>query len=252
MQSRKKIRLIHTSDTHLGVDWRPEVAEDAFRAVVDSVAALQGDGLLIVGDVFDHARVPDRVLEFFLEQVARLECPVVVLPGNHDLYHQKSLYRRRPFQDSPSNFLLFTEEAGQTISLPDLTLDLWGRAMLQHTPEFRPLLGMPEAPAGRWQVALAHGHYHFAEDKDLRSSPIYPAEVAAAPCDYLALGHWERFVDVSQGSTKAFYSGSPLGASSDNHTVTVTVVELDPTLGVSARQATLDGVNATGQVAVIN
>ncbi len=242
---RKKVRLIHTSDTHLGADWRPEVAEDAFRAVVDSVAVLQGDGLLIVGDVFDHARVPERVLEFFLEQVARLEGPVVALPGNHDLYHQESLYRRQPFQDAPPNFFLFTEAEGQTISFPNLTLDLWGRAMLEHTPEFHPLVGMPAAAPERWLVALAHGHYHFAEDKDLRSSPIYPGEVAAAPCDYLALGHWERSVDVSQGRTKAYYSGSPLGASPDNQMVTVTVVELDPVHGISARQATSAGLIET-------
>lgn len=241
MAGRKRIRLVHTSDTHLGGGWRPEVAENAFRTVVDGVAALRGDALLIAGDVFDHARVPDRVLEFFLEQVARLECPAVVLPGNHDLYHRESLYRRPPFQDAPPNFFLFTEALGQTLRFPDLTLELWGRAMPQHTPEFRPLAGMPRAGDGRWLVALAHGHYHFAGDKDLRSSPIYPEEVAAAPCDYLALGHWERRVDVSQGDTKAYYSGSPLGAAPDAETVSVNVVELDPTGGVSARPARLAG-----------
>ena len=221
----------------MGGDWRPEVVEDAFRAVVDSVDALQGDGLLIVGDVFDHARVPDRVLELFLEQITRLDSPVVVLPGNHDLYNNKdSLYLRPPFREAPPNLFLFTEPEGQSISFSDLTLDLWGKAMPQHTPEFRPLVGMPEASENRWLIALAHGHFHFAEDKDLRSSPIYPGEVAAAPCDYLALGHWDRHIDVSQGDTRAVYSGSPLGASSDDSTVAVTVVELDPASGVSAQQ----------------
>ena len=128
MTDRKKIRLIHTSDTHLGGDWRPAVVEDAFRAVVDSVDAMQGDGLLIVGDVFDHARVPDRVLELFLEQIARLEIPVVVLPGNHDLYNNKdSLYLRQPFRKAPPNLFLFTEPEGESISFSDLTLDLWGK-----------------------------------------------------------------------------------------------------------------------------
>ena len=223
----------------MGGDWRPAVVEDAFRAVVDSVDAMQGDGLLIVGDVFDHARVPDRVLELFLEQIARLEIPVVVLPGNHDLYNNKdSLYLRQPFRKAPPNLFLFTEPEGESISFSDLTLDLWGKAMPQHTPEFRPLVGMPEASENRWLIALAHGHFHFADDKDLRSSPIYPGEVAAAPCDYLALGHWDRHIDVSQGDTRAVYSGSPLGASSDDNTVAVTVVELDPACGVSAQQRT--------------
>lgn len=236
MAGNRKIRLIHTSDTHLGADWRPAGAAAAFRAVVDAAAALPADALLIVGDVFDHARVPDDTLNFFLQQVARLSCPVVVLPGNHDLYHAESLYRRAPFNHPPANFFLFTEPAGQTIALPALNLDLWGRAMPEHTPQFQPLAGMPPAHPVRWRVALAHGHFHFPEDKELRSSPIYPAEIAAAPCDYLALGHWERFIDVSQGGARAVYSGSPQGSAPDDNSVAVAVVELTPSRGVSVHQ----------------
>ncbi|MFQ6027511.1 MAG: exonuclease SbcCD subunit D, partial [Dehalococcoidia bacterium] len=148
MTTRKKIRLIHTSDTHLGSDWRPDIVADAFRAVVDGVAELQGDALLVVGDVFDHARIPDDVLQFFLNQIRRLSVPAVVLPGNHDLYDHKSLYFREPFQDPPDNFHLFTSAEGEIISLPELTLDLWGRAMPSHIPEFRPLANMPAARNG--------------------------------------------------------------------------------------------------------
>ena len=227
---------MHTSDTHLGADWRPAGAAAAFRAVVDAAAVFPADALLVVGDVFDHARVPDETLEFFLQQVARLSCPVVVLPGNHDLYHAESLYRREPFNNPPTNFFLFTEPAGQTITLPALNLDLWGRAMTEHTPQFRPLAGMTPARAGCWQIALAHAHFHFPEDKELRSSPICPAEVADAPCDYLALGHWERFIDVSQGDTRAVYSGSPQGSAPDRNSVAVAIVDLDPGHGVSVSQ----------------
>ena len=236
MTGSSKIRLIHTSDTHLGADRRPAGAAAAFRAVVDAAAGLPADALLIVGDVFDHARVPDDTLEFFLQQVSRLSCPVVVLPGNHDLYHAESLYRREPFNNPPANFCLFTEPAGQTISLPALNLDLWGRAMTEHTPQFQPLAGMTPARPGRWLAALAHGHFHFPEDTELRSAPIYPAEVAAAPCHYLALGHWERFIDVSQGDTRAVYSGSPQGSAADDKSVAVAVVDFCPDYGVSVRQ----------------
>lgn len=106
--------------------------------------------------------------------------------------------------------------------------------------EFLPLEGMPAAGNGHWLVALAHGHFHFEYDTDRRSSPIYPDEVARAPCDYLALGHWDRHVDVSQGRVKAVYSGSPLGAVQTNDTVAVTVVDLEPTTGVQTHQATLN------------
>jgi DNA repair exonuclease SbcCD nuclease subunit len=202
---------------------------------------LNGDALLVVGDVFDHARVSDEVLRFFVDQVRRLNVPVVVLPGNHDLYNdQDSLYLRQPFREGPDNFHLFTSAQGQIISLPELTLDLWGRAMPAHTPEFKPLENMPIRGRDHWLVALAHAHFHFAHDTDRRSAPIFPQEVAQAPCDYLALGHWDRHVEVSQGGVKAVYSGAPLGAAQTDDTVAFTVVDLDPATGVQTRQVTLN------------
>ena len=238
--ARKKVRLVHTSDTHLGIDWHPEMAADAFRTVTCSVGRLGGDALLIVGDVFDNARISDQVLHFFLEHVGDVPAPVVVLPGNHDLYDDNSLYHREPFWDAPPNLHILTDVEGELLSLPGLSLDFWGRAMPSHTPEFRPLAEMPENNNGHWLVALAHAHFHFDYDTDLRSSPIFPDEVAQAPCDYLALGHWDRHVDVSQGRVKAVYSGSPLGATHSYDTVTVTVVDLDPDLGVQTQQVTLN------------
>jgi DNA repair exonuclease SbcCD nuclease subunit len=239
LSPKKKLRLIHTSDTHLGGDWHPDLAEAALATIVDGVSRLGGDALLIVGDVFDHARVPDRVLEFFVDQMRRIDVPVLVLPGNHDLYDAGSLYLRAPFAGKPDNLHIFNDSQGQVISIPSLTLDLWGRAMPLHTPEFRPLAGMPPNGNGHWLVALAHGHFHFENDTDRRSSPIFPHEIAEASCDYLALGHWERHIDVSQGPVKAVYSGSPLGAFQNNHLVSVTVVDLDPETGVQTHQATL-------------
>ena len=86
MPTRKKIRLIHTSDTHLGDDWHSELSQTALVTLVNGVSQLKGDALLLVGDVFDHARVSDAELEFFVEQMARLSVPAIVLPVNPDLY----------------------------------------------------------------------------------------------------------------------------------------------------------------------
>lgn len=236
---RKRIRLIHTSDTHLGDDWHAELSEQALRTLVSGVAKLKGDALLLVGDVFDHARVSDATLEFFVHQMSLLAVPAIVLPGNHDLYDETSLYLREPFRRKSNNLHILSKYNGETFSFPDLTMDVWGRAMPAHTPQFQPLSGMEASGNGHWLVALAHGHYHFAHDTDRRSAPIYPQEVADAPCHYLALGHWERHVDVSQGDTRAVYSGSPLGALQSNDQVTVTVADLDPDSGVQTHQANL-------------
>ena len=233
MATRHSIRLIHTSDTHLGDDWDPVAAQRALSAVIDGVHRYHADALLIAGDVFDNARISDAVLEFFVSEMARAAVPAVILPGNHDLYDAASLYHRSPFADAPDNLHVISGTRGETVTLPSLTLDVWGRAMDSHTPEFRPLQGMPTERNGHWLVAMAHGHYHFPDDTEERSSPIRPHEIAEAKCDYIALGHWERFEDVSQGGVTAYYSGSPMGASSARGQVAVNVIDLNA-----------DGVNA--------
>ena len=227
---RRKIRIIHTSDTHLGDDWDPNAARRALSAVVDGVHTLNADALLIAGDVFDNARISDAVLEFFVAEMARAAVPAVILPGNHDLYDSDTLYRRSPFSRASDNLRIISGTRGEALTFPELTLEVWGRAMDAHTPAFRPLAGIPSERNGNWRVAMAHGHFHFPDDTEERSSPIHPHEIAAAACDYIALGHWERFEDVSQGNVTAFYSGSPMGASSARDKIAVNVVDLDPTL----------------------
>ncbi len=241
MPGKKRVKLIHTSDIHLGDENGHPASSEALQALIDAVPRLGGDVLLLVGDIFDNGRVGDDVLEFFLEQVGRLEVPAVLLPGNHDLYGEGSIYQRQPFSNKPGNLFVLTDTEGQTLSFPELTLNIWGRAMPFHTPDFSPLQGMPAADNSHWLVALAHGHFHYDDDRDQRSSPIYPAEVAQATCDYLALGHWDRHVEVSQGSVRAAYSGTPLGPSRQNPLGSVTVADLDPVTGVSLSRSSLDG-----------
>ena len=230
---RRKLSIVHTSDTHLGDDWDPGAAQRALSAVVDGVQALNADALLIAGDVFDNARISDQVLEFFVAEMARARVPVVILPGNHDLYDSATLYKRGPFDDAPANLHIIKGTHGQILIFPELTLEVWGRAMDSHTPWFRPLAGIPAERNGHWRIAMAHGHFHFPDDTEERSSPIRPHDIAESGCDYIALGHWERFEDVSQGEVTAFYSGSPMGAASERGQVAVNVVDLD----TSAQQA---------------
>ena len=237
----KRVRLIHTSDTHLGDPAGHPRAEEVLASVVEAVERLDADALLLAGDVFDNERVTDDVLERFVAQMARLDVPVIVLPGNHDLAHRTSVYRRAPFENAPTNLHVICHPDGETLAFPDLCLEFWGRAMLSHTPDFRPLAGMPQPSEGRWLVALAHGHFHFENDRDQRSSPIHPDDVAASNCHYLALGHWDRHADVSRADTTAVYSGCPYGPIGAPDQGAVCVVDLDPEAGVSYRLELLAG-----------
>ena len=88
----------------------------------------------------------------------------------------------------PENLHLILEPEGRTIDFPELATRVWGRALVEHTPDYRPLSGVPEREEGLWNIALAHGFF-MEEGEFERSSPITPAEIERSRYDYVALGH---------------------------------------------------------------
>ena len=222
--NRRRIRLLHTSDLHVGSDIYPEEAIQGFEAMLGLSLSTSADAVLIAGDLFDHHRVPDGTIDRVLTGLSDLGLPIVILPGNHDTVLKDDVDARH----LPANISLLREPEGQSVKLDQLGLTVWGRPVFHHVPSFRPLDGMPPNPPDGWFVAMAPGL--FMEDVDPnRSSPITPDEVAGATCDYLALGHVHVFRDVSRNGVPTYYSGAPSG----NQARTVAIVELDPTSGVS-------------------
>ena len=39
----KNLKIVHTSDTHLGTDWKPELEKKAFRAILNGAIDLDAD-----------------------------------------------------------------------------------------------------------------------------------------------------------------------------------------------------------------
>ena len=97
----RPLRLVHTSDVHLetdtfgsgerGVQLRDKV-RTAFGRVIDIANERDADMLLIVGDLFDSARVTEEGLAFAFGTIARAQMPVVMIPGNHDAHDERSIY----------------------------------------------------------------------------------------------------------------------------------------------------------------
>jgi hypothetical protein len=99
----------------------------------------------------------------------------------------------------------------------DLDLEVWGRPHRDYG-DMIPLETVRERRT-RWQVALAHGHYDPVPDRSMRpraSWLIGDDEITATGADYLALGHWNRWIQVGTGPVPAYYSGSPDYARSVN------------------------------------
>ena len=187
---------MHTSDVHVGEV--PVVRLAGLIAFVDAANALNVDVALIAGDLFDSARVTQDELDGALSSLGRLEMPVVITTGNHDALGSPSIHERLALRDAGPHVHFLDQPEGSYTVLEDLRLTVWARAM-----------GYAPHIEDHWQVAMAHGHYFADHETPDRSSPVLSKHIGALGCDYLALGHWHRFLDVSANGVAAFYSGSP-------------------------------------------
>jgi exonuclease SbcD len=227
------VRMLHTSDIHIAGD---QASMDGFAAVVDTAVECDVDIVLIAGDLFDSSRVREDAVAHTVTELRRLGRPVVVIPGNHDCIDERSIYHRVDVSDAP-NVILATNPAGQEVMFPDLSLVIWARGIESHDPTHRPLAGYTPADPAYWRVVMTHGHYVPTGERSDRSSRIAQAEIGDLQCDYLALGHWHRFVDVSEGNVKAFYCGSPCEPVTGG--ATVNMVTLDRERGVQVQRRTI-------------
>jgi DNA repair exonuclease SbcCD nuclease subunit len=234
---RRPLKLLHAADCHLGLDYDPAHAARAFEALVSLAIAEAVDCVLLAGDLFDHNRVTAEVVEFAAAQINRMAAPWVVLPGNHDQYDGRSVHHRFHLPQMCGPVRMLTEVDGAAVSLPGLGLTVWGRPVVDHCPEFQPLRGAPTRSGGGWQVAMAHGFHVPEGEATYRSSPIRAEEIGGLTCDYLALGHVHRFLDVSAGDTKACYAGPSFSMESGPVVMgSAALVALDPAAGVSVTQ----------------
>ncbi len=211
------IKLLHTADQQLGVKFSGfgdkgrhlrQAVKESLRTTVDLALAERVDLVLIAGDLFDSNAVSRNLVDEALVQLKRLApVPVCILPGTHDCYDASSVYRRPEFQNK-SNIHIFTDETA-AIPFPDLDLTVYGRANLSPTGTESPLTGLAKNQDTECHVALAHGEIAIQGKSAGYYYPVEPREIAASKMNYVALGHWHRLADFSQGSVKAFYCGAP-------------------------------------------
>ena len=238
----RPVRLLHTSDVHIGGGFRtPEHGDHLdhclcpLDAIERSVATEQVDAMLVVGDLFDNKRIDDDLVKTVLHRLGGLGVPCVLIAGNHDVHDDTSLYGPgRVDAVVDSNVIFLDDPAGTTVELFGGALHLWGKAMPVHDRTFRPLADVPARPRpDGWWVVLGHGHYEPADLGAMgRSSPLTPADIEATAADYVALGHWHVRTDVSTGSVPAWYSGAPYGVAASE---AFNLIDLHPHHGVSVR-----------------
>ncbi len=223
--------LLHTSDVHLD-DVGGDRQQRAFEAAVDLAIDVDVDAVLIMGDLFDHARVHDDILEWTAAQLDRLERPVVLLVGNHDALHDKSVHHRFEVASRCKDVLFLDDPGGSVVEVPGTDIVVWGRAMVEPEPANHPLAAPAPRQAGKWHIVAGHGLAMDSELESYRSSPIYPSELDALDCDYVALGHVHEH-RVLRERPLTCYPGAT--ASSRGGKAGCVIVELAPGEGAALR-----------------
>ncbi|HYB87288.1 MAG TPA: exonuclease SbcCD subunit D [Streptosporangiaceae bacterium] len=253
------MRLIHTSDWHLGRTLHGESLLEHqgvfLRWLLDQAVTRQVDAVLVAGDVYDRA-IPSidavRLLDETLVAFFHARIPVVLTSGNHDSWVRLGFASR------------LSEAAGihlrtrvEDIARPVILRDGHGQVGIYGIPYLLPDAVMADLGAERSHasvlaaareriradaaarclsrtVVIAHalitGGQTSDSERDIRVGGVGDAPASAlAGCSYLALGHLHgrQRVDTG-GATTAGYSGSPLAFSfsEKDHHKSVTLAEI--------------------------
>lgn len=260
------MRLLHTSDWHLGHLLRGEVTRDhehaAFLAwLLDTCVHEAADVLLITGDVFDSATpsaASERAWFEFLAATrrARPAMDIVAIAGNHDsparLGAASSVLR-----ELAVHVIGALPRDGEAIDLDRVVIPVaGGRGLVAAVPFLRPA-DLPAGPAGgdppleaiyaevvagararrrAGQALVVTGHLYVAgaDTRYLSERRVTIGGQESAPLrlfpddiDYVALGHIHRAQAVGRDTIR--YAGAPIALSLDEawYPHQVVAVELD-------------------------
>ncbi|MFF4952026.1 exonuclease SbcCD subunit D [Streptomyces chattanoogensis] len=261
------MRLLHTSDWHLGRSFHRVSLLTAQRAFLDHLVGTVRDhgieAVLVAGDIYDRAVPPLSAVQLFdeaLHRLAALGVPAVMISGNHDSARRlgvgSGLIRR-------AGIHLHTDPAD--CGTPVLLEDAHGPVALYGLPYLEPAmvrdaLGAPRAghaevlgaamdrvradlaarPAGTRSVVLAHAFVTGGAVSDSERD-ITVGGVASVPTavfdgvDYAALGHLHGCQTLTE---RVRYSGSPLAYSFSEatHRKSMWIVDLDGDGAVTAER----------------
>jgi DNA repair exonuclease SbcCD nuclease subunit len=207
------MKILHTSDLQLDAPFAflGEVGQrhreqllKTFDEILDLAQRENYQLLLISGDLFDSNRPGQSTVDHVVNRLSGASIPVCILPGNHDPFDSRSIYRRAVF---PPNVTIFTDKLKVKV-YPELDLAVYGNAVLGVGRDEAPLANLQPSEKVQWHVAMAHGNVVGGLVKD-PERPILQSDIASSGMDYVALGDWHGFGDHSQEKVRAFYSGSP-------------------------------------------
>ncbi|MFK4594421.1 exonuclease SbcCD subunit D [Streptomyces pristinaespiralis] len=261
------MRLLHTSDWHLGRSFHRVSMLDAQAAFLDHLVATvrerEVDAVLVAGDVYDRAVPPLAAVALFddaLHRLADAGVPTVMISGNHDsarrlgvgagLIDRAGIHLRTDPAGCGTPVLLADEHGpvacyGLPYLEPSLVRAEFGTEKAAHESVLAAAMERIRADLatreeGTRSVVLAHAFVMGGEESDSERD-ITVGGVCAVPAgvfrgvDYVALGHLHGCQTITE---RIRYSGSPLAYSfsETDHRKTMWLVDLDASAAVTAER----------------
>ena len=213
--------FIHTADWQLGKSFGQFPAEAgaalrlARQSVITRIAEAAREAaakhVLVAGDVWDSSIPSNTTLRQPLTIMGEVDdITWWLLPGNHDPDGADGLWDRIDAV-KPKNVHTLRTAAPVEIETNIFLLPApWSR--IQHGQDLTEWMSACETPEGAFRIGLAHGGIRgFGSEGEGTGEVIPPDRAETAHLDYLALGDWHSYSEISP---RTAYSGT---AEPDRH-----------------------------------
>jgi DNA repair protein SbcD/Mre11 len=243
------VKLLHTSDWHVGKQVRGNSRADEHRAVLEEIALIaeaeQVDGIIVAGDLFDTSAPSPESEEIVYRSLMRFAASgthVIVISGNHDNARKLRVLApmlqacgvrviSEPLRPADGGVLSFVSRDGTPLRVATLPFvsqrgiiraeQLMSAAAFENAQEYSRRLGLiidmlcADFNDDAVNVLVAHAFVTGgATGGGERAGHItdeytVPSTMFPASASYVALGHLHRPQRIA-AATAVHYCGSPL------------------------------------------
>lgn len=250
------MKLLHTSDWHLGISFRGVNVQDDQRYFLQQIYQIieeeQIDAVLLAGDVFDRSIAATEAITMYdsaMTQIcAKLNVPVFMIAGNHDgaerlsscsrLLEKAGLHICGALTRNLEPFVIGDTEI---YLLPWFTLEKVRAVFPEYAQEIKSLedgyalicnLMREKFQKGKRHILVSHAFIVNAETSvsDRAAEVGRAAAIGTSPFqgfDYVALGHLHGAQDIGENIR---YSGTPMAYSfgkEERQEKSVTILDCD-------------------------